>query len=210
MENAYRTVAAQAQDAFVERRSRFIGAVCPVTTEEEALSFIQEKKKEHWDATHNVYAYILRSGVRRYSDDGEPQGTAGIPVLDVLQKEELTDCCVVVTRYFGGILLGGGGLVRAYSHGASLAVAAGGIQNMRLCLEAQLVCDYAQYGWAAPLIAAAGGTVDDTVYTDAVTLRFHLPVGLESRLQSELTEKSAGKLSFTVENTRYYAEPGQK
>lgn len=210
MENAYRTVAAQAQDAFVERRSRFIGAVCPVTTEEEALSFIQEKKKEHWDATHNVYAYILRSGVRRYSDDGEPQGTAGIPVLDVLQKEELTDCCVVVTRYFGGILLGGGGLVRAYSHGASLAVAAGGIQTMRLCLEAQLVCDYAQYGWAAPLIAAAGGTVDDTAYTDAVTLRFHIPVGLEARLQSELTEKSAGKLSFTAEHTRYYAEPVEK
>ena len=109
----YRTIRREGQDEFVERRSRFIGAICPVTTEQQAIAFINDKKKAHWDATHNVYAYILREGqVRRYSDDGEPQGTAGIPVLDVLQKSGLTDCAVVVTRYFGGVLLGAGSYER--------------------------------------------------------------------------------------------------
>lgn len=110
MDAGYQTAAREAEDAFVERRSRFIGAICPVQTEEDALAFVAKRKKAHWDATHHVYAYVLRQGgIRRYSDDGEPQGTAGMPVLDVLLKEALSDCVVVVTRYFGGILLGGGG-----------------------------------------------------------------------------------------------------
>ena len=104
---SYKTVAGRAEDEFTEKRSRFIGYITPAATEEEALSFISQIKSKHWDATHNVYAYILREGqIKRYSDDGEPQGTAGIPVLDVLQKEGLCDVAVVVTRYFGGILLG--------------------------------------------------------------------------------------------------------
>ena len=112
----YKTIRNAAEDEFVEKRSRFIGHALPVTTEEEALAFIAEMKSKYWDASHNVYAYILREGgIQRFSDDGEPQGTAGIPTLDVLRKEGLTDLVVVVTRYFGGILLGGGGLVRAYS-----------------------------------------------------------------------------------------------
>ena len=107
MDAGYQTAAREAEDAFVERRSRFIGAICPVQTEEDALAFVAKRKKAHWDATHHVYAYVLRQGgIRRYSDDGEPQGTAGMPVLDVLLKEALSDCVVVVTRYFGGILLG--------------------------------------------------------------------------------------------------------
>ena len=150
MDAGYQTAAREAEDAFVERRSRFIGAICPVQTEEDALAFVAKRKKAHWDATHHVYAYVLRQeGIRRYSDDGEPQGTAGMPVLDVLLKEALSDCVVVVTRYFGGILLGGGGLVRAYSHGASLAVAAGGLQVMRLCDIVRLSCSYGQYGCRA-------------------------------------------------------------
>ena len=105
----YRTVGKAANDEFVEKKSRFIGYIKPVTTQDEAVAFINEIKSKHWDATHNVYAYVLRDGqIRRYSDDGEPQGTAGIPVLDVLLKEELTDCVVVATRYFGGTLLGTG------------------------------------------------------------------------------------------------------
>ena len=123
----YITLNQRAQDEFVERKSRFIGTATPVSTQEEAIAFIDEMRSKYWDATHNVYAYILRDGTKRYSDDGEPQGTAGVPVLDVLQKEGLTDLCVVVTRYFGGILLGAGGLVRAYSHGAKIAVDAAGI-----------------------------------------------------------------------------------
>ena len=122
---SYKTTEKEAQDEFVEQRSRFIGYVRPVKTEEEALAFIEEKKKQHWDARHNVYAYVLREGgIQRYSDDGEPHGTAGVPTLDVLLKSGVTDVCVVVTRYFGGILLGAGGLVRAYTKSAKLALEA--------------------------------------------------------------------------------------
>ena len=119
----YKTIKEASSDEFIVKKSRFIGYVKPVKTQEEALEFINEIKTKHWDATHNVHAYCLREGgIRRFSDDGEPQGTAGIPSLDVLLKEEVVDCCVVVTRYFGGIMLGAGGLVRAYSHGAKIAL----------------------------------------------------------------------------------------
>lgn len=206
METVYRTVAREASDEFVERRSRFIGSIRPVTTEEEALCFIQEKKKRHWDAAHNVSAYVLRSGgIRRFSDDGEPQGTAGMPVLDVLMKEGLTDCAVVVTRYFGGILLGAGGLVRAYSHGAKLAVDAGERQEMRLCDELLLRCDYAQYGRISPLILENGGVIDDTAYADDVTIVFHLPKGLLPKLQERLTDASAGTLTAEEQGASYHS-----
>ena len=142
----YKTVRKNAQDQFVEKRSRFIGYACPVQTEQEALDFITSKKSEHWDASHNVYAYILRDGTMRFSDDGEPQGTAGMPVLDVLRKSGVTDVVTVATRYFGGILLGGGGLVRAYSHTASIALQAAQIITMRECLLLSLTCDYGRYG----------------------------------------------------------------
>lgn len=116
----YKTLRAPASDEFTEKRSRFIGYAQPVSTQVEAAAFIERIKKQHHDATHNVFAYLLREGqLERYSDDGEPQGTAGIPVLDVLRKQGVTNCAVVVTRYFGGILLGAGGLVRAYSHAAA-------------------------------------------------------------------------------------------
>ncbi|MBQ1830507.1 MAG: YigZ family protein, partial [Ruminococcus sp.] len=128
MNKDYKTVAREASDEFVEKRSRFIGYVKPVKTEEEAVAFINQKRSEHWDARHNVYAYSLREGnIKRYSDDGEPSGTAGMPVLDVIVKNEIYDVCVVVTRYFGGVLLGTGGLVRAYSQGSKIALESGGI-----------------------------------------------------------------------------------
>lgn len=119
----YQTIAAPAEDEFVQQKSRFLGAIVPVQTEEEALAFIEAKRKHYWDATHNVYAYIIRAKdglpeIKRCSDDGEPQGTAGRPALEVLEREGLTDVALVCTRYFGGILLGAGGLVRAYAHTA--------------------------------------------------------------------------------------------
>ena len=118
----YTTIKGFATNSFIEKKSEFIGYNTPVKTNQEAVDFINEIKSQNRKAKHNVYAYILRdNNITRYSDDGEPQGTAGMPVLDVLQKENLTDVCVVVTRYFGGILLGGGGLVRAYSHACKLA-----------------------------------------------------------------------------------------
>ena len=191
----YLTVAKAAVDEFTEKRSRFIGAIQPVTTEEEAQAFIRERSKAFWDAKHNVYAYVLEGGnLCRFSDDGEPQGTAGIPVLDVLRKEGLTDCAVVVTRYFGGILLGGGGLVRAYSHAAKLAVDAAGVVQMRLCRLGEVVCDYGQYGWLPALLAEHGASVLDSEFTDRVTVRFSLPCGQEEGLQAALTDRSAGQL----------------
>jgi len=117
----YKTVRKNAQDQFVEKRSRFIGYACPVQTEQEALDFITSKKSEHWDASHNVYAYILRDGTMRFSDDGEPQGTAGQPMLNVFQRENVENVVCIVTRYFGGILLGAGGLTRLRQGGEGRA-----------------------------------------------------------------------------------------
>ena len=143
----YKTIYEPAEDSFIERKSEFIGYISPVKTNDEAVEFINSIKAKHRKARHNVYAYILRDGnISRYSDDGEPQGTGGVPVLDVLQKEGLTDVCVVVTRYFGGILLGGGGLVRAYSHACKLAVDAARVMIMCQCSEITVTCDYAFYG----------------------------------------------------------------
>lgn len=190
----YKTIRAAASDEFVEKKSRFIGHICPVTTQEQAVAFIREKKSEYWDATHNVYAYVLREGqTRRYSDDGEPQGTAGIPVLDVLLKEEVTDCVVVVTRYFGGTLLGTGGLVRAYSHGSKIAVDAGGIVTMTLCAQLRIVCDYTFYGRLSSLIPEMGGVVEDTQFADLVTVICKMPSSLVGAFDEKLFDQSFGK-----------------
>ncbi len=205
---AYRTIQKAAQVEFVDRRSRFIGQIRPVTSEEEAVAFIESVRKQYWDARHHVPAFILRDGdIRRFSDDGEPQGTAGMPTLDVLQKQNLTDCVVVITRYFGGILLGGGGLVRAYSHTAALAVEAAGITEMRPAFLQEIECSYTQYGWLAALVEASGGTVVDTVYTDAVTVRLLLDTDLQTMFEKQLTERSAGSLQPTILEEQYRSVP---
>lgn len=192
----YRTIAKASSDEFVEKKSRFIGYIKPVTTQEEAVAFINEIKSKHWDATHNVYAYVLREGqTRRYSDDGEPQGTAGIPVLDVLLKEELTDCVVVATRYFGGTLLGTGGLVRAYSHTAKIAVDAGGIITMKLCKVLKVCCDYNFYGRLNSLIPECGGIVCDSDFADTVTVTLKMPVDNADDFERKLVDLSLGKFS---------------
>lgn len=204
METAYKTVAKAATAEYVDRRSRFIGAVCPVTTESEALEFIAAKKKEHWDARHNVYAYVLREGgISRFSDDSEPQGTAGLPTLEVLQKQGLTDCVIVVTRYFGGILLGTGGLVRAYSQSAALALSEAGVIERRLCAYGEIVCDYAQYGWVQSLIPECGGKVDNADFANDVTVSLHLPIESVEPFQKQLTDRSCGALVFTVRDQQY-------
>lgn len=202
---AYKTVSQEAQDDFIERKSKFIGYCKPVTTEEEALAFIKEKKSAHWDATHNAYAYCLRKGqVKRYSDDGEPQGTAGVPTLDVIQKNNLTDVVVVVTRYFGGILLGGGGLVRAYSHGARLAVEAGGIVEMCPSYLCRITCSYTQYGKVCALIPSHSGVIDTTEFTDRVLLDFHLDITRFSNFQKDLTNVSCGELTAEKTGEKYF------
>ena len=143
---AYKTIYDPAQASFIEQKSEFIGYIAPVKTNEEAVAFIESVKAQHRKARHNCYAYVLRDGmISRYSDDGEPQGTAGPPILDVIQKSGLTDVCIVVTRYFGGILLGKGGLTRAYSTGASMAVNAAGLMIMCEAYELTLTLDYSLY-----------------------------------------------------------------
>lgn len=185
----YRTIRAAAQAEFVEKRSRFIGHALPVTTEEQALAFIAQKKSEYWDASHNVYAYILREGnIQRFSDDGEPQGTAGIPALDVLRKEQLTDLVVVVTRYFGGILLGGGGLVRAYSHGAKIAVDAAGIMQMREGFVLQLEFDYGLYGKITYMLPRYHVQIQDTDFGASIKMRLLIAAQLYDDFKKELDD----------------------
>ena len=207
----YLTIAKEATDEFVERKSRFMGFIKPVTTEEEALAFIREKQKKYWDATHNVYAYVLNGGnLCRFSDDGEPQGTAGIPVLDVLRKEGLVDCVVVVTRYFGGILLGAGGLVRAYSHGAKIAVDAAGVVEMRKCLLGEIVCDYAQYGMIPALLAEHSANITDTRFGEAVTVCFSIPREGKGSLEAAVIDRSNGRLTATFTGEEWVPCPVER
>lgn len=195
MNRDYKTVRRSASAEFTEKRSRFIGYITPVKNEQEALDFINSKRSEHWDATHNVYAYSLREGnIRRYSDDGEPSGTAGMPVLDVIMKNEIVDVCVVVTRYFGGVLLGTGGLVRAYSRSAREALEAGQPVEMRLCAICSLSCSYNRYGKVSSLIPELGGVIDDTDFAGDVTLSFHISGELLPVLNKKLADATAGEV----------------
>lgn len=206
MAKDYKTVLENASDEFVEKRSRFIGYCKPVKTEQEAIVFINEKRSEHWNATHNVYAYSLREGnIKRYSDDGEPSGTAGMPVLDVIVKNEIFDVVVVVTRYFGGVLLGTGGLVRAYSHGSKIAVEAAKPVIMQNCLVCEARCAYNQYGKVSSLIIGVGAAVDDTVYESDVLVKFHIKPDLLGTLNKKLADATSGEVTVEQKDEQYFA-----
>lgn len=206
MAKDYKTVLENASDEFVEKRSRFIGYCKPVKTEQEAIDFINEKRSEHWNATHNVYAYSLREGnIKRYSDDGEPSGTAGMPVLDVIVKNEIFDVVVVVTRYFGGVLLGTGGLVRAYSHGSKIAVEAAKPVIMQNCLLCEARCAYNQYGKVSSLIIGVGAAVDDTVYESDVLVKFHIKPDLLGTLNKKLADATSGEVTVEQKDEQYFA-----
>ena len=206
MAKDYKTVLENASDEFVEKRSRFIGYCKPVKTEQEAIDFINEKRSEHWNATHNVYAYSLREGnIKRYSDDGEPSGTAGMPVLDVIVKNEIFDVVVVVTRYFGGVLLGTGGLVRAYSHGSKIAVEAAKPVIMQNCLVCEARCAYNQYGKVLSLIIGLGAAVDDTVYESDVLVKFHIKPDLLGTLNKKLADATSGGVTVEQKDEQYFA-----
>lgn len=194
----YYTVSEAAEASFIEKRSEFIGYIAPVKTDEEAVNFINTIKAKHRKAKHNVYAYILRKdNISRYSDDGEPQGTAGVPVLDVLQKRGLTDVCVVVTRYFGGILLGGGGLVRAYSHAASLACDAAHTMDMCLCHRLKICTDYGIYGKLTYILPNFETITVNSDFADSVTLELLVLSKKLSALISEITEITNGSAEIT-------------
>ena len=178
---------------FTEKRSRFLGHVRRVETEAEARTFLDEMRKKYYDARHNCWCYVLREGgVVRYGDDGEPQGTAGQPMLNVFQRENVTNVCCVVTRYFGGILLGAGGLTRAYSKGARDALAAAGVSSMGLWTQLRIPCTYPLLERVKLELAAAEGLTDDTEYGADVTITASLPQERVEPLCARLTELSAG------------------
>ena len=191
----YQTIYEPAEDSFIERKSEFIGYIAPVKTNEEAVDFINQIRSKHRKARHNVYAYILRdSNITRYSDDGEPQGTGGVPVLDVLQKEGLTDVCVVVTRYFGGILLGGGGLVRAYSHACKLAVDAARVMIMCQCSEITVTCDYSFYGKLAYVVPEFEVIIKSEDFADDVKVTMLVKAEKVQPLKDKLIDLANGKI----------------
>ena len=198
------TVGREARVEFEEKRSLFIGHAIRTDTEEEAQAFVKKIKKEYQDATHNVFAYMMRGDlIARYSDDGEPQGTAGMPTLDVIRKSGARNVCVVVTRYFGGTLLGAGGLVRAYSHTASLALNAAGIVTYEPYSEYMLSCGYSEYGKYSTILADSGALIDGTDFADTVTLRFALPKREGDAVVKKIIEAGYGRDIPTVTGERF-------
>ena len=190
----YITIKGRAEARFEEKKSVFIGYACHVENEDEALSFVKEIKEKHKDATHNCYGYVMKGGILcRYSDDGEPQGTAGKPILDMLKKSGVDDVCVVVTRYFGGTLLGTGGLVHAYSQGAKMAVEAAGVVQFENYVVFKVTASYSDYQKISFELERCGAIIDSTDYADNVTVQFAVKENEASGISKKITEISSGK-----------------
>ena len=193
----YKTIRKRAESSFTEKKSEFIGYISPAETEEEAIAFINEIRAMHRKATHNCYAYILRNNnTSRHSDDGEPGGTAGMPIYDVLSKNGITDVVCVVTRYFGGILLGTGGLVHAYSKGASTALANSDIVTMEVADSLKISCDYTMYGMIGSILPEYEAIIRNTEYSDIVCVYADVKAELTAELISKLTDKCNGKVDI--------------
>ena len=184
----------EAEATFVEKRSEFIGHVWRVESEEEARALIEATKKKHYDARHNCWCYIIRDGAVRYSDDGEPQGTAGQPMLNVFQREGVENVCCVVTRYFGGILLGAGGLVRAYTQSAKDALDAAGISVVRRWVAMEVPCTYSMFERARLEVAAFDGVIENVDYGADVVLSALLPEEKAADFAAHILDMSAGTI----------------
>ena len=198
----------QAADSeFVEKRSRFISHIWPVETEEQAQQYIKDMKAKYYDARHNCWCYRIGPTTARYSDDGEPQGTAGQPMLKVLEREEVTNVCCVVTRYFGGILLGAGGLTRAYSKGVKDALIASGVAVMGAWARVEVPCTYPLFERVKLEIEGQSGVIDDVAYGADVVLSISLPAEKTESLQGRLTELSAGNIAIRVLAEEYRPGP---
>ena len=195
------------EDEFIEKKSRFIGRVWCVESEEEALEKIQEMKKQHYDASHNCWAYIIRDGAMRFSDDGEPGGTAGNPMMQVLQRENLYNIVCVVTRYFGGILLGAGGLVRAYTKGAKIAVDAAGKSMKRVWTVLYVPCPYTFYERVKLLVADHGGIIRQTDFGAEVELELLFPEAEAQNFLDKLTDMTSGTVEGMETGQEYRAFP---
>ncbi|MBE6990561.1 MAG: YigZ family protein [Ruminococcaceae bacterium] len=199
-----------AESEFTEKRSRFISHIWPVDSEEEAQTRIREMKTRYYDARHNCWCYIVGQSTARYSDDGEPQGTAGQPMLKVFEREGVANVCCVVTRYFGGVLLGAGGLTRAYSRGARDALSAAGAAVLGLWARLRILCVYALFEQVKLEVAAAGGTVDSVSYGADVTLTVSVPADGVDTLRLRLTELSAGAVTPEELEREYRPGPRQE
>ena len=195
------------EDEFTEKKSRFIGRVWPVETEEEALAKIAEMKKQHYDATHNCWAYVLKSGAMRFSDDGEPGGTAGNPMMQVLQKENLFNVVCVVTRYFGGILLGAGGLVRAYTKGAKIAIDAAGKSMKRVWSVLYIPCPYTFYERVKLETEAFGGVIRDTQFGAEVELEILVAQPQAQAFLDKILDMTSGTVEGMETGQEYRAFP---
>lgn len=203
----YLTPLEAATSEFTEKRSTFRSDIFLVETEAEAKARLEEVRKKHHDARHHCWCYRLRSGLERYSDDGEPQGTAGQPMLNVFQRENVTNVLCVVTRYFGGILLGAGGLTRAYARGAKDALDAAGIAVNRLWSKVEILCPYPLFERLKLLIASKGGQVSDTAYTADVLVTAMFPAGEVENFRLALQELSNGSVGCEVTGQAFFPSP---
>ena len=206
MLKAYKTVLRPSEVEFIEKKSRFIGHCFPAATEEEALSRLAETRKRYYDATHNCWAYSLENGQMRFSDDGEPGGTAGMPIMDTLIRRDIKNAVVIVTRYFGGILLGSGGLVRAYSKSASDAVQAAGCGVMSPCKVLEFAVDYPRYGGIEGFVKA-NAIVDDVEFMENVRFRVTVAEDRTAEFIAELTERTDGRSVPEVVDERFIPIP---
>ena len=195
------------ESEYTEKRSRFLGHIRCVESEEEAKAFIAETRKKYYDARHNCWCYIIKGGAERYGDDGEPQGTAGIPMLEVLRREGVTNAVCVVTRYFGGVLLGAGGLLRAYTKTAKDALDAAGISVVRRWVEAELPCSYSQAEKLKNEIVSAGGTVSEMEYAADVTIKVLVPEELAEDFKAKIFDITAGTVEVAVTGESFQAVP---
>ncbi len=209
-EELYITLEKEASASFIEKKSEFIGYACPCKTEQEALDFIAKIRKKHADAKHNVYAYqIKENNIARFTDDGEPQGTAGMPVLDIIKKTGFTDACIVVTRYFGGILLGTGGLVRAYSHAAKLAVEAAHVITYERFITCEVICDYTDYDKIRAFCQGVALMVDGVDFAADVTQRLAVRAPEYDGFCDALTELTNGAVLIEMTGDRFDFLPEQ-
>ncbi len=201
----YKTIRGTATFEYEEKRSRFIATASFADTEEKALAVLNAVRTANRTARHNVYAYVLQNGRTRYSDDGEPAKTAGTPVLETIGHAGVADVIVVVTRYFGGILLGTGGLVRAYTVAASGALQSAELVSMRLVVDCKVRVSYAQFEQAQRIIAAAETRLDEPIFDDAVTLCWRMPAGREETLRTALNELTRGGAEVEISAPQYAA-----
>ncbi len=201
----FKTISGRCEARFIEKKSEFIGYLAPVSTEEEAVSFINEIRAMHRKATHNCYAYILReNSIARHSDDGEPGGTAGVPIYEVLRKEELTDVVCVVTRYFGGVLLGAGGLVRAYTRGAKDAVESAAVKVMAMAENVKISLDYALYGRLPQIFAEFDTRTVGEEFGEGVEISLWVREERSKGLCGKLVDACNGKVKIEILEKDWY------